>query len=141
MNFIKLGLFAASMVGISTASAHEKWQFVITAESPAFSTTLEVEYDPVGHALKPIINQTNVKGNPVFKAGEEPQLNLQVTSANDRTFNYELIGDLPVSTEDGLLLRPISIDDSAQLRNGYLNYHQRGDIKITMYGQQIACTD
>ena len=64
-----------------------------------------------------------------------------MSSSDNQKFTYELMANLPVTTDEGILLRPIAIEDVAPLRDGYLNFHQRGDIKITLYGQQLTCTD
>lgn len=141
MNIIKIGLIAASISSISTVSACEKWQFIVTGESQLISSTLEIEYEPTEQIIKTVTNEINVKGEPTFEDGEKPNLELLVSSSNKQQFTYELMANLPVTTDEGILLRPIAIEDVAPLRNGYLNFHQRGDIKITLYGQQLTCTD
>lgn len=141
MNIIKIGLIAASISSISTVSACEKWQFIVTGESQLISSTLEIEYEPTEQIIKTVTNEINVKGEPTFEDGEKPNLELLVSSSDNQKFTYELMANLPVTTDEGILLRPIAIEDVAPLRNGYLNFHQRGDIKITLYGQQLTCTD
>lgn len=141
MNIIKIGLIAASISSISTVSACEKWQFIVTGESQLISSTLEIEYEPTEQIIKTVTNEINVNGEPTFEDGEKPNLELLVSSSNKQQFTYELMANLPVTTDEGILLRPIAIEDVAPLRDGYLNFHQRGDIKITLYGQQLTCTD
>ncbi|MDN3384511.1 hypothetical protein QL995_17895 [Pseudoalteromonas sp. APC 3358] len=141
MNIIKIGLIAASISSISTVSACEKWQFIVTGESQLISSTLEIEYEPTEQNIKIVTNEINVKGDPTFEDGEKPNLELLVSSSDNQKFTYELMANLPVTTDEGILLRPIAIEDVAPLRDGYLNFHQRGDIKITLYGQQLTCTD
>ena len=141
MNIIKIGLIAASISSISTVSACEKWQFIVTGESQLISSTLEIEYEPTEQIIKTVTNEINVKGDLTFEDGEKPNLELLVSSSDNQKFTYELMANLPVTTDEGILLRPIAIEDVAPLRDGYLNFHQRGDIKITLYGQQLTCTD
>lgn len=141
MNIIKIGLLAASISSMSSASACEKWQFIVTAESQLISSTLEIEYDPSEQTINTVTDEIHVKGEPTFNDGEEPNLKLVVNSSDQQRFTYELMANLPVTTDKGIFLRPIAIEDVAPLRNGYLNFHQRGDVKITLYGQQLTCTD
>ena len=141
MNIIKIGLIAASLGSMSSVSACEKWQFIVTAESQLISSTLEIEYEPTEQIIKTVTNEIKVKGEPRFEDDEKPNLELLVSGSGEQRFTYELMANLPVTTDEGILLRPIAIEDVAPLRNGYLNFHQRGDIKITLYGQQLTCTD
>lgn len=141
MNIIKIGLLAASITSISSVSACEKWQFIVTGESQLISSTLEIEYEPTEQIIKTVTNEINVKGEPIFVDGEKPYLELLVSSSDKQRFTYELMANLPVTTDEGILLRPFDIEDVAPLQNGYLNFHQRGDVKITLYGQKLTCTD
>lgn len=138
MNKFKFGLLAASLVFASSVSACEKWQVIVTAESPVMSSTLEIEFDPIKNTQRKITNEMNIKRKLDFSVKALP-LNLLINNVHAHTISYTLAGEVPVIDNDTLELNQINIQDRAPLRDGYLNYHQRADTKITLYGQRISC--
>ena len=142
MNNFKFGLLAASLVLASSVSACEKWQGIVTAESPVMSSTLEIEFDPIELTQKTITDEMSIKSEieSEFDFSDKAlALNFLINNVNAHSISYTLTGEVPVIDKDTIELNQINIEDSAPLRDGYLNYHQRADTKITLYGQRISC--
>ena len=142
MNNFKFGLLAASLVFASSVSACEKWQGIVTAESPLLSSTLEIEFDPIEHTQKNITDEINIKSeieSELDFSDKAIAINFIINNSNAHIISYTLTGELPVIDKDTIELNQINIVDRAPLRDGYMNYHQRADTKITLYGQKISC--
>lgn len=140
MNIFKVSLLAACISCVTTVKACEKWQVIITAESQIISSTLEVEFQPGALSQVTISDKMNTKGGLEF-FDQEPTFNFLVSNVTEQEFSYTLTGNIPAVEDGAIKLFQIDIEDSAPLRDGYLNYHQRKDTKITLYGQKLTCTD
>lgn len=140
MKAIKSLLALACISAISSVSACENWQFIVTAESELFSTTFDVIHGLPADQKSDVVSGLQLKSGLELDTLESPRLALELEPLEKGKVSYSLTGNVPVFRGDLLELQSVKINDSAPLREGYLNYHQRDNVKYTLYGQKMSCT-
>lgn len=140
MKAIKTLFALACLSATSSVTACENWQFIVTAESELFSTTLEVIHGLPADEKSDVVSGLQLKSGLELDTLEIPRLALELDPLEKGKVYYSLTGNVPILRDDLVQLQSVKINDSAPLREGYLNYHQRNNVKYTLYGQKMSCT-